>query len=98
MWRRREPGTRACLLRRTTVGEKVPDLTEEQGETVRLGEKGEKREEGSGDSGGRAHQLRPQPVSPSQPSDRMDSLEEPGVGYRSGEGLLLSDSRAVFRP
>lgn len=97
MWSRLEPGAKACLLRRTTVGVNIPDLTEEQGDTVRLREKWE---EGSGDRG-RPGQLRSRSQPWSQPSDRMDSLEDAGVGNRSTEfgGLTLSasDSQAGYR-
>lgn len=64
----------------------MPERTEEQGETVRL--KGEVTEE--------SRQLF---VSLSEPSERMDSLDEAGVGNRSAEsvGLVLSsDIDALF--
>lgn len=80
-----------CLLTLTTAGEKTPDRTEEQGETVRLSETGD----ASLDSC-MADQL----FSLSQPSDRMDSLEEAGVGNKSVEfaGLVVlsSDAAALF--
>lgn len=89
---RLEPGAKACLFRRTTVGVNIPDLTEEQGDTVRLREK---REEGSGDRG-RPGQLRSRSQPRSQPSDWMDSLEDARVGNRSTElgGLALSASNS----
>lgn len=65
----------------------MPERTEEQGETVRLKDAGEVREE--------SHQL----FSLSEPSERMDSLDEAGVGNRSAEsvGLILSSDRdALF--
>lgn len=79
---RLDPGSRKCLLTRTTVGEKTPERTDEQGETVRLTE-----EAPAADN---------PPSFPSQPSDRMDSLDEARGGHRSVEsaGLLRSsDSR-----
>lgn len=69
---------------------KAPERTDEQGETVRLKEAGEATEES-----GTADQL----LSLSEPSDRMDSLDEARVGYRSAElvGLTLSsDTDALF--
>ncbi|KAK5882324.1 hypothetical protein CesoFtcFv8_020923 [Champsocephalus esox] len=73
-----------------TLGVKVPERTAEQGDTVRLRENGEVREESS-----MADQL----FSLSEPSERMDSLDEARVGNRSAElvGLILSsDTDAIF--
>lgn len=66
----------------------MPERTEEQGDTVRLREAGDVTEES-----GTADQL----LSLSQPSERMDSLDEAGVGNRSAEsvGLTLS-SETLF--
>lgn len=85
-----DPGARACLLTRTTSGENTPDLTEEQGEMVRLRAA---EEHGSG-----VGHLR----SRLQSSDRTDSLDEARVGGRSGDsgglGLSAWDSWAAFSP
>lgn len=85
MWTKLEPGARKCLLIWMTAGEKTPERMEEQDETERLKEAGEVTEES-----GMADQLR----SLSEPSDRMDSLDEAGVGNKSAEhvGLVLSTS------
>lgn len=66
----------------------MPERTEEQGETVRLREAGDATEES-----GTADQL----LSLSEPSERMDSLDEAGVGNKSAEfvGLTLS-SETLF--
>lgn len=68
----------------------MPERTDEQGETVQLKETGDATEDGSA-----ADQL----FSLSDPSERMDSLDEAGVGNRSAEyvGLVLSsDTHALF--
>lgn len=68
----------------------MPERTDEQGEMVRLTEAGEATEERC-----TADQL----LSLSEPSERMDSLDEAGVGNRSAEyvGLVLSsDADALF--
>lgn len=59
MWTKLEPGSRECLLTRTTEGVNMPDLTEEHGDTAR---------DVSGDICS-ADQL----LSLSQLSERMDS-------------------------
>lgn len=66
----------------------MPDRTDEQGETVRLKEAGEVTEESCATD---------QLLSLSEPSERMDSLDEAGVGKMSAEfvGLVLS-SDALF--
>lgn len=66
----------------------MPERTEEQGETVRLKEAGDATEESCTPD---------QLLSLSDPSERMDSLEEAGVGNRSAEfvGLILS-SETLF--
>lgn len=63
-----EPGAKECRLILTTEGVKVPDLMEEHGETVRLRGPGEPSHENMWS----ADQL----LSLSQPSERIDSLEE----------------------
>ena len=65
----------------------MPERTEEQGDAARL-------KQSSPLDSCMADQL----FSLSQPSDRMDSLEEAGVGNRSAEsvGLALSRSDALF--
>ena len=67
----------------------MPERTDEQGDTVQLKETGEVTEES-----GTADQL----FSLSEPSERMDSLEEAGVGNRSAEfvGLALSSDTDLF--
>lgn len=91
MWSRLEPGASVCLLTLTTAGEKTPDRTEEQGETVRLKEAGDASLYSC-----MADQL----FSLSQPSERTDSLEEAGVGNKSAESVglivLSSDTAALF--
>lgn len=87
---RLEPGARKCLLIWTTAGEKMPETTDEQGEIVRLKETGEVTEESC---------MTDPLFSLSEPSERMDSLDEAGVGNRSAEfvGLVLSsDTDALF--
>lgn len=76
---RQEPGASLWHLILSTDGVKAPDLTDEQGETEPLG-----------DSIWSADQ----PVSCSQPSERMDSLEEKGDVKMSTEltGLRTSSS------
>lgn len=68
----------------------MPERTDEQGEIVRLTEAGEVTEE---------RRTADQLLSLSEPSERMDSLDEAGVGNRSAEyvGLVLSsDADALF--
>lgn len=81
---RLSPGTRKCLLIRTTAGEKMPEqtdeATDEQGETIRWKETGEVTQESCA-----ADQLFP----PSEPPEKMDSLEEDGVASRSAQLVWL---------
>lgn len=67
---------------------KLPDRTEEQGETVRLKDTGEATQEGCTDN---------HVFSWSEPSERMDSLDEAGVGNMSVEfvGLVLSSDTDI---
>lgn len=91
MFTRLEPGARKCLLTWTTEGVKTPERTEEQGETGRLKETGEVTEESP-----TPHQN----LSRSSHSERMDSLDEAGVGNKSAEfeGLdLSSDTDDLFK-
>lgn len=72
------------------MGVKIPERAEEQGETVRLKEAGEVPEER-----GAADQL----CSLSEPSERMDSLDEAGVGNMCAEfvgQILSSDTDTCF--
>lgn len=76
VWIKLDPGARKCFLIGTTAGEKTPERTEEQGETVRLSEAGE---------------VTGHPLSLSQPSDRRDSLDE-AIGVKASAesvGLVL---------
>lgn len=81
---RLDPGSRKCFLTRTTAGEKTPERTDEQGETVRLTE-----EAPVGDH---------PPSLRSQPSDRIDSLDEAKGGHRSAESAGLLRSSDTRRP
>lgn len=87
---RLEPGARKCFLIWTTAGEKMPERTDEQGETVRLKEAGEVTRDGC---------MVDHPFSLSEPSERIDSRDE-DMGVRmSAEfvGLVLSsDTAALF--
>lgn len=87
---RLEPGARKCFLIWTTAGEKMPERTDEQGETVRLKEEGEVTRDGCA-----VDHL----FSLSDPSDRTDSRDEAMGVKMSAElvGLVLSsDTGAVF--
>lgn len=68
----------------------MPERTEEQGETVRLKDTGEVTEEGC--TGDHLFSL-------SEPSERMDSLDEAGVGKMSAVfvGLVLSSVTDTLR-
>ncbi len=84
IWSRLEPGAKECRLILTTEGVKAPDLMEEHGETVPLKRPGEPSRENMWSPD--------QLLSLSQPSVRIDSLEEAGEVKKSMElaGLRAS--------